>query len=234
MMGVMPSKKGYTMKVLKRDSLPLGGFAGIKEHRLVVDQRIGGNANTWNGLGNFVYLADALYDPYGQTNMHPHHEIDIISVIVKGRVNHEGSLQNGQSLVENQVQVQRAGGEGFSHNEINPDKERSRMIQIWVLPENAGEPASYKLYNLEKGNVTSIYGGAINQTHTLDAHTILEVGILKTHQKISKKGEFMLYVTQGSGYLNGIRVEDGDLIRGEDFELEAIEDGMQIIIVTKR
>jgi len=118
------------MKILKKESLSLGGFAGIKEHRLVVDKRIGGSDNTWDGLGNFVYLADAYYNPYGQSNMHSHSEIDIISVIVKGRVNHEGSLKNGESLVANQVQVQRAG-----------------------------EPASYKLYNLKEGNITHVYGG---------------------------------------------------------------------------
>ena len=33
------------------------------------------------------------------------------------------------------VQVQRAGGEGFSHNEINPDDIENRMIQLWVVPE---------------------------------------------------------------------------------------------------
>ena len=222
------------MKVLHRDKLPLGGFAGIKEHRLVVDQCIGGNNTTWDGLGSFVYLADARYDPYGQTNMHSHSEIDIISVIVEGRVHHEGSLQHGASLVANQVQVQRAGGEGFAHNEINPDEERSRMIQIWVLPEKAGEPANYKLYNLKEGNLTHVYGGSPKQSNTLDSHTILEVGILTANQKVSKKGAFLLYVTKGSGNLNGTTVQDGDLIEGVDLELDAVSDGMQIIIVSKK
>ena len=36
----------------------------------------------------------------------------------------------------NQVQVQRAGGEGFVHNEVNPDDKENRIIQMWVTPEN--------------------------------------------------------------------------------------------------
>jgi len=221
------------MKILKKESLALGGFAGIKEHRLVVDKRIGGDGDTWDGLGNFVYLADAYYDPYGQSNMHSHSEIDIISVIVEGRVNHEGSLQHGESLVAKQVQVQRAGGEGFSHNEINPDAQKNRMIQIWVLPEKSGEPASYKLYDLAKGDLTQVYGGLEEESKTLSSHTILEVGILTAKEKISKTGEFMLYVTQGSGKINGSVVNDGDLTQGVDLELEAFSAGMQVIIVSR-
>lgn len=99
------------LQILHRDDLPLGGFAGLKEHRLVKDRRIGGDGNAWNGLGNFVYLADARFLPKGETKMHPHKEIDVISVMVEGRIAHEGSLEHGQSLEANQVQAQRAGGE---------------------------------------------------------------------------------------------------------------------------
>ena len=45
--------------------------------------------------------------------MHPHKEIDVISVMMEGRVSHEGSLEHGQSLETGQVQVQRAGGRRF-------------------------------------------------------------------------------------------------------------------------
>ena len=43
------------MKVLKRDSLPRGGFAGLKETRLIRDNSINGDDSTWNGLGNFYF-----------------------------------------------------------------------------------------------------------------------------------------------------------------------------------
>ena len=51
-----------TMKILHRNDLPLGGFAGLKEHRLIVDKKMGpSNPDAWNGIGNFVYLADASF-----------------------------------------------------------------------------------------------------------------------------------------------------------------------------
>jgi len=115
------------LQILKRDSLNEGGFAGLKEHRLIKDPQVFGpyenKDGSWAGLGNLVYLADARFMPRGETRMHPHHEIDVISIMVDGRIAHQGSLQHGQDLSGNAVQVQRAGGEGFSHNEINPDED---------------------------------------------------------------------------------------------------------------
>ena len=89
------------MQILSRDSLPLGGFAGLLEHRVVTDSRVFGKHKspvTAEGLGNFVYLADAQFNPKGETGMHPHKEIDVISVMIEGRVSHAGSLEHGKSL----------------------------------------------------------------------------------------------------------------------------------------
>ena len=220
-----------SVQILHRDDLPLGGFAGLIEHRLVRDGRIGGDDGTWDGLGNFVYLADARFLPKGQTNMHPHKEIDVISVVVEGRIIHEGSLEHGQSMNTDQAQAQRAGGEGFSHNEINPDDEKNRMIQLWVLPETKGERAAYKFYDLQQGEMTRIYGGPKNQNATLDSHTIMEVGMLSVDQEISKNGEFLAYVTKGNGQLNGSNIKDGDLVRGDNLNFKATSK-VQIIVVS--
>ena len=135
------------MNILSRDTLPLGGFAGIEETRLIKDAQIGGNGSTWDGLGSFVYLADARYVPFGESGMHPHLEVDVITIMLEGRLTHEGSMEHGQSMVANQAQVQRAGGEGFGHNEINPDEDRTRLLQLWALPETSGSAADYKFYN---------------------------------------------------------------------------------------
>ncbi len=131
------------MKIIRRNKLRRGGFAGLRETRLVMSPRIfrgQQEAGTSPGIGRFVYLADASFLPHGDTRMHSHREIDVISIMVEGRIKHEGSMEDGQELNVDNIQVQRAGGEGFTHNEINPDDAKNRMIQIWVLPESQGEP----------------------------------------------------------------------------------------------
>ena len=221
------------MDVLHRDDLPRGGFAGLREHRLVMDPSAFGNRadpGTWSGIGNLVYLADARFMPKGETKMHSHKEVDVISVMVEGQIAHEGSLEHGQTLTGHNVQVQRAGGEGFSHNEVNPDNHENRMIQLWVLPENPGQPASYRLYEAEWGKVARIYGGTADQDKTYPAKTMIDVSLLKKGQNVSVNGDYLAYLTKGKGIANGQIVSDGDLIRGEELSFEATEKSQLITV----
>ena len=217
------------MKKLSRDTLPLGGFAGLREHRIVTDSRIFGarkSPNTSEGLGNFVYLADAQFNPLGETGMHPHSEIDVISVMIKGRVSHEGSLEHGKSLEEGDVQVQRAGGQGFAHNEINPDNSQNRMIQLWALPEQPGQAAGYKYYTPKQTGVTRIYGGDKGQSATFDSGTHIDIIKLEANTSMHLTKESLSYITEGTAEFteadHTISVADGDLIQAESVEIKAI------------
>jgi len=224
------------MEILNRDDLPKGGFESVREHRLVVDPKVFGpratQSKAWTGIGNFVYLADARFVPNGETKMHSHKEIDVISVLVDGRIAHEGSLEHGQSLSTNNVQAQRAGGEGFTHNEINPDDDWNRMIQLWVLPEEAGQPSGYKVFKPKQGEVVRVYGGSVDQDATFAADARIDVALLNQGQSFSMKGYFLAYITRGKGIANGENVKDGNLFRGESLEFEAVENVQMIVIST--
>ncbi|KXF82830.1 pirin family protein [Enterovibrio coralii] len=227
------------MQTLHRDSLPLGGFAGLREHRLVTDSRVFGSRKspqTFEGLGNFIYLADARFNPNGETGMHPHHEVDVISVMIEGRVSHEGSLEHGKSLNAGDVQVQRAGGEGFSHNEVNPDATKNRMIQLWALPDTSGQPAGYKHYSPQKYGVTRIYGGDENQPETFDNQTHINIVKLAQSEKYRLSRDSLSYVTDGSALFSKdgeyVEATDGSLIRGEQLDIEAKTD-VQIIVISQ-
>ncbi|WP_372766162.1 hypothetical protein [Pseudoalteromonas sp.] len=85
------------MKLLTKNSLPLVGFAGLTVHRLVTDSRLFGSQKSpliFEGLGQFVYLADEKFNPFGETAMHPHKEINVITVMLEGTVVHKGSLEH--------------------------------------------------------------------------------------------------------------------------------------------
>lgn len=227
------------MKILTRKSLPLGGFAGLTEHRLVTDRRVFGArkaANTFDGIGNFVYLADARFNPHGETHMHPHKEIDVISVMMDGRVSHQGSLEHGQSLLAGEVQVQRAGGEGFSHNEVNPDSSKNRMLQLWVLPDESGQPAGYRHYVPSKNGVTRIYGGAKSQHETFDSKTFIDIARYSKGENIHFDEETLVYVTKGSAEFSdatsNFQAEEGDLIRSVSTTITATAD-VEVIVITQ-
>lgn len=222
------------MDILHRDDLTEGGFAGLKEHQLIKDAAAFGpdtnNDGSWPGLGRFVYLADAHFMPRGETRMHQHLEVDVISVMVEGSIAHQGSMGHGQDLQRNDVQVQRAGGEGFSHNEVNPDDIENRMIQLWALPEQSGQAASYKVYQTETGNLTRIYGGDDNSD--FPAKTYIDVALLEAGQNVDVPAPFIAYLTRGTGVANGENIREGDLLRGDNLVFEANEPVQLIVIHT--
>ncbi|PCI53074.1 MAG: pilus assembly protein [Alphaproteobacteria bacterium] len=226
------------MDILTFDELPQGGFAGLREKRFVVDRRLfGNNKNTafQDGIGNFVYLADANFVPNGETGLHPHREIDVISIMVDGNISHAGSLEHGQGLAAGMVQVQRAGGEGFEHNEINPDDTKNHMIQIWVTPDEPGEPgepAGYKVYNPKSGELVHVYGGSKDQDERFYSKTHIDVVNTIPEQSIAHTGDFMAYLSKGSGTINGKTVAPRTLIRASSMDFKAEDAGQLILIYT--
>ena len=88
------------MNILNFNDLHQGGFAGLIERRFVTDARVFGAAkepDAVDGIGNFVYLADANFMPNGETGLHPHREIDVISVMVEGRISSPITVISGIS-----------------------------------------------------------------------------------------------------------------------------------------
>ncbi len=221
------------MDILQFEDLPQGGFAGLKEKRFVMDTRVFGsrkNPESINGIGNFVYLADANFTPNGETGLHSHHEIDVISIMVEGNTSHAGSLEHGQGLSAGMVQVQRAGAEGFSHNEINPDDTENQMIQVWVAPDEAGEPAGYKTYSPKSGERLQIYGGPKGQTQCFYSKTNVDVINAEAGQVFEQSGDVMVYLSKGSGTVNGQAVVARTLVKAEHLTFSANEDAQLILI----
>lgn len=221
------------MEKIRRDALTEGGFAGLRETRLVIDPRAFTDPNSpgvWSGLGNFVYLADARFEPHGETRMHSHKEIDVISVMVEGRIAHQGSLEHGRQIEAPEIQVQRAGGQGFSHNEVNPDDTRNRLIQLWVLPETAGETAGYRLYRPALGTPMRIYGGPAGQDETFAAATRIDVAVLEPGQRLDAPGDYLAYVVRGDGHANDVAVAEGDLLRGNNLAFRAAGPAQLILV----
>ena len=223
------------MKTLKYHDLPQGGFAGLLERQFVTDVRVFGgrkNSFTANGIGNFVYLADANFQPSGETGMHYHREIDVISVIVEGQIQHAGSLEHGQGLQAGMVQVQRAGAEGFSHNEINPNDSANHMIQIWVLPDEKGEPAGYRVYSPKSGRRVQIYGGPKEKNERFYSQTFIDIANIDPTQTINHKGDVMAFLSKGSGIANDEYVDARTLIRSDGLNFIAETTAQLILIYT--
>jgi quercetin 2,3-dioxygenase len=221
------------MSILKYSQLPPDGFAGVRMREIVKDRRLfgihGGHPHA-SGIGRLVYVADANFVPHGDTRMHGHAEIDIITLVLRGRLRHQGSMGDGQVFNAYEAQIQRAGGLGLVHNEVNPDAQQNHVIQIWLLPEQQDAQPEYRVFESKASSVTRVYGGLPAPAGVIDAATTVDIVRLAPDESYSAQGPVNLYVGEGHVRVNDHPAEAGDFMKVESPGCTALTDAVVIVI----
>ncbi|MCX6353133.1 MAG: pirin family protein [Bacteroidetes bacterium] len=66
--------------------------------------------------------------------MHPHDNMEIVTIPLRGSLAHKDNMGNASTIVAGEVQVMSAGT-GVMHSEVNSAKEEVNLLQIWVMPK---------------------------------------------------------------------------------------------------
>ena len=96
------------------------------------------------GFRSLRVINDDIIEPGEGFGTHPHENMEIISYVVEGALEHKDSMGTGSVVRPNDVQRMSAGS-GVTHSEFNPlDDQAMRLIQIWIKPNQMGVEPSYE------------------------------------------------------------------------------------------
>lgn len=150
---------------------------------------------------------------------HAHRDMEIITYVLEGALEHKDSLGTGEVIYPGEVQRMSAGT-GIRHSEFNHSKTDSvHFLQIWILPEQEGLPPSYEQRNFpleeKRGKLRLVAArdgreGAVTVHQDVELYaSVLEPGDRVSHY-LQRDRHAWVQVVQGAITLNGLPLAAGD------------------------
>jgi redox-sensitive bicupin YhaK (pirin superfamily) len=170
-------------------------------------------------------INDDRVAPGGGFGTHPHRDMEILTCVLSGQLEHRDSMGNGEVIHPGEWQAMHAGT-GIRHSEFNPsDAEPVHLLQIWVFPDRRGHTPGYqqrRFTDEEKAGKLRLVASADGADGSLVIHqdarvyqTKLDPGVSVRHELAPGRGAFV-HVATGAATVNGKRLTAGDAVAVED------------------
>jgi redox-sensitive bicupin YhaK (pirin superfamily) len=170
------------------------------------------------GFRSLRVINDDLVMPGQGFGQHPHRDMEIITYILSGALEHQDTMGNGRVIRAGEAQYM-AAGSGVLHSESNPSSEEAvHLLQIWIQPDRKGvtpryaekslaaaAPGQFHLVTSKTGRDGSI---AIHQDADL---WLARLGVgAKVAHSLAPGRHAWVHVAEGEVTLNGQTLAGGD------------------------
>ena len=174
------------------------------------------------GYGALRVINDDKVEPGQGFGMHGHRDMEIITYVLAGALEHKDSMGNGSVIRPGNVQRMSAGT-GVRHSEFNPSREeRVHLLQIWIEPKFTGVKPSYEEKEFgaaEKTGRMRLIASPDGREGSVTIHqdalvyaTLLD-GRNEIAHALALARRAYVHVARGAVRLNGIELKGGDGVK---------------------
>lgn len=178
-------------------------------------------------FGALRVLNDDTVAPSMGFSMHPHDNMEIITIPLQGQIKHQDSMGHSAVIEAGEIQVMSAGT-GIYHSEINPNREVPlKLFQIWIFPNKRGVEPRYDQRKIDLESVKNNWrqlvspnpddeGSWIHQEAWISMGEFEQDTLVKINSRSSKHGAYLL-VVEGEVNFSGEILSRRDALAIEDF-----------------
>jgi len=186
-------------------------------------------------FGPLRVFNDDTVSPGRGFDLHPHREMEIITCVFAGSLEHQDDRGNRGILNAGDVQVMSAGS-GIVHSERNPSpSEPLHLAQIWIVPWRRGGEPRYGQKSIpaaaRRGKLAPVVSRESKLPGTLPVHQDafiylcdLEPGESATHP-VGQARHAYAFLAEGTGMGGGVAMAAGDALRVHEEESVRLEGG---------
>lgn len=110
------------------------------------------------GFGVLRVINDDIVEPKSGFGMHPHRDMEIITIVLKGSIEHTDSLGHHGFTNAGEIQMMSAGT-GIEHSERNPSSDEPlELFQIWIFPNEKNLSPHYEQRDFRDVSMMGVWG----------------------------------------------------------------------------
>jgi redox-sensitive bicupin YhaK (pirin superfamily) len=210
------------INLIPAENLHYSDFGWLKTHWLFSFGSYHDKDNEQFG-GLFVYNDD-IVEPHTGFDTHPHREMEIVTIVLSGEMEHEDTMGNRLLIKAGDVQRMSAGT-GLMHAERNRSGEPVHFHQIWILPDTPGLQPSYAQESFQpeqwEGKLAVLASSNPQQGQVgLNTDAVIYRCLLHRERPITlenaKERCLFIYCLSGSLQVNGLAMNIRDQARIKD------------------